>query len=58
MDIFPTFKPGKYGQASTSVPSAEKLSPIGRIGKKRVLVNTPICEEEICNSTNISSCSD
>jgi hypothetical protein len=24
-DIFPTLKPGKYGQASTVAPSADKL---------------------------------
>jgi hypothetical protein len=41
--ICPTYKPGKYGQASsTSAPSVEKLNPPGGIGiKKDVLLNTP-----------------
>jgi hypothetical protein len=32
--IFPTFKPGNYGQAFTSVSSAVKLKTPGWIGKK------------------------
>jgi hypothetical protein len=39
--LIPTFKPGKYGQASTVAPSAEKLHPPGWIREKGVLVNTP-----------------
>jgi hypothetical protein len=34
MFTFPTFKPGKSGQASTSAPSAEKLNTPSRIRKK------------------------
>jgi hypothetical protein len=38
--IFLTFKPGKYGQASASVPNAVKSNTPGRIGKRGVLLNT------------------
>jgi hypothetical protein len=33
--------PGKYDQASTSAPAAEKLESTRRDRKKGVLVNTP-----------------
>jgi hypothetical protein len=36
MNVFPTLKPGKFGQATTPQvlhPSAEKLNPPGGIGK-------------------------
>ncbi len=44
MNVFPTLKLGKFGQATTPQllhPSAEKLNPPGGIGKRRFPVNTP-----------------
>ncbi len=62
--MVPTFKPGKYSQASTSAPSAEKLNPpFEKKGVRDPRVtgvhenrgNLKKGEEEIRNSTDIGS---